>query len=146
MGRPNKYYTHVLPNLDKIEQLALTMSEEQIAKTLGIGYTSWKKYKNIYPTINDRIKKGRTQLVAELKSTLIQKARGFMYEETETIYEHGREVKKVVKNKYAQPDTGATHLLLKNYDKENWTNDPQALQLKREELELKKQQIEANSW
>ena len=146
MGRPNKYYTHVLPNLDKIEQLALTMSEEQIAKTLGIGYTSWKKYKNLYPTINDRIKKGRTQLVAELKSTLIQKARGFMYEETETIYEHGNLVKKVVKNKYAQPDTGATHLLLKNYDKENWANDPQTLQLKREELELKKQQIEANSW
>lgn len=146
MGRPNKYYTHVLPNLDKIEQLALTMSEEQIAKTLGIGYTSWKKYKNLYPTINDRIKKGRTQLVAELKSTLIQKARGFMYEETESIYEHGNLVKKVVKNKYAQPDTGATHLLLKNYDKDNWANDPQTLQLKREELELKKQQIEANSW
>lgn len=146
MGRPNKYYTHVLPNLDKIEQLALTMSEEQIAKTLGIGYTSWKKYKNLYPTINDRIKKGRTQLVAELKSTLIQKARGFMYEETETIYEHGREVKKVVKNKYAQPDTGASHSLLKNYDKDNWANDPQALQLKREELEIKKQQIEANLW
>lgn len=145
-GRPNKYYTHVLPNLEKIEELALTMTEQQIAKTLGIGYTSWKKYKKEYPTIDDHLKKGRTNLVSELKSTLIKKAKGFDYVETETTYEYGKETKKVVKVKYAQPDTGANHLLLKNYDKENWANDPQTLALKREELEIKKKQIEDNNW
>ena len=34
----------------------------------------------------------------------------------------------------------------KNYDKENLANDPQLLELKREELRYKKEQDEKNNW
>ena len=34
----------------------------------------------------------------------------------------------------------ALNLALKNYDKENWANDPQLLELKREELRIQKEQ------
>ena len=44
------------------------------------------------------------------------------------------------------PDVAAINLALKNYDKGNWWNDPAAYDLKREELELKKKQIEEGQW
>jgi hypothetical protein len=44
-GRPNKYYTNIKPRLAEIEKLALTMTEKQIARYLGVGYSSWCDYK-----------------------------------------------------------------------------------------------------
>ena len=67
-----KYPTHVKPYLKKIEEMALTMTEEQMAKTLGVSVSSWCEYKNKFPELAEAIKKGRTILVAELKSTLIR--------------------------------------------------------------------------
>lgn len=47
---------------------------------------------------------------------------------------------------YIPPDVAALNLALKNYDKDNWANDPQLLELKREELRYKKEQDEKNNW
>jgi hypothetical protein len=44
------------------------------------------------------------------------------------------------------PDVAALNLLLKNYDKDHWSNDPQMLELRKKELELKEKQIESNEW
>lgn len=148
-GRPNKYFTHIEPNLDKIEEMALTMSEKQIAKSLGIGITTWKKHKKQYPSISDRLKKGRTDLVQQLKSVLIKKAIGFNYEEKKVVKitkEDGEEIREETMTKASLPDVAAINLLLKNYDKENWANDPQTLELHKKELELRKKQIEQNLW
>lgn len=146
IGRPSKYKSHVEPYLDEIRDMALVMSEEQIAETLGIGYTTFRKYKSEYPALNDSLKNGRKQLVFQLKSTLIERAKGFHYTEKKVIKEDGVVVKEEIYTKFALPDVAANNLLLKNYDSDNWANDPQALKLKREELELKKKQIEQNEW
>jgi hypothetical protein len=37
-------------------------------------------------------------------------------------------------------------MLLKNYDPENWADNPQMLKLKREELELQKKKFEEGKW
>lgn len=145
MGRKSKWESHVLPRLKEIEKMALTMTEEQIAKTLGIGVSNYYEYKKKYPELREAVKKGRMSLVLDLKSTLIQKAKGFKYEEKKIIKEHGVVVKEEIIQKSALPDLGSIHLLLKNYDP-YWSNDPKALELKKEELELKKKQIEENSW
>ena len=151
-GRPNKYKTHVEPYLEQIKDLALTMTEEQIAETLGVAYSSFRVYKQQYSALNDALQKGRKDLVAELKSVLIKKAKGFIYEEKTIIEEINPEtgemeiVRRETKIKYAQPDVAAGNLLLKNYDKENWANDPQALELRRKELELNERKLEANEW
>ena len=145
-GRPNKYFTHVLPNLDKVEQMALTMSEKQIAQTLGVGMTAWKEYKKTYPTLNDALKKGRQNLVLELQSTLIRRAKGFNYEEKKTIKEDGKIVREEIYQKASLPDVAAIHLLLKNFA-DNWRNDDKAtMDLKREKLELDKQKAEQDNW
>ena len=145
-GRPNKYLTNIQPRLDEIQKLCLTMTEKQIAEYMGVGYSSWCDYKNKYSELSDALKKGRETLVNELKSTLIKKAKGFQYSEKKTIKEHGVIVREEEYIRSSLPDVAALNLLLKNYDKENWSNDPQMLKLREKELELKERQIEANEW
>lgn len=145
-GRPSKYKKHVEPYLDKIKQMALTMTEKQIAETLGVGYTAFREYKRQYPALNDALKKGRADLVMELRSTLIRRAKGFQYEEKKIIKEGGEVVREIHAIKSALPDVAALNLLLKNYDRENWANDPQTLELRKKELELRERQVEANEW
>lgn len=152
MARPNNYDKKVKPYLSKIEQMALTMTEEQIAETLGVSYSTFRRYKGEYKQLQTALKVGRRDLVLELRSTLIKKARGFDYNETKSIkvrnIETGEmeEIKREEYTKHAPPDVAAMNLLLKNYDKENWANDPQALEIRKQEIELQKQKMEENSW
>ena len=141
-----KYESHVEPKLDQIREYAQTMTEEQIAKTIGISKTSWYEYKKKYPAIAEAVRLGREDLVKDLKSTLIRKAKGFNYEEKKIIKEKGQVVREEIYIKASPPDVAALNLLLKNYDSENWANDPQALRLREKELELKEKQIEEANW
>lgn len=144
-GREKKYETYVEPNLDQIEKWVQLISEQEIAKRLGIAYSTFQKYKREHPALKEALRKGRQTLVLELKDSLKKKAKGFYYEETTireiTAGKPGHQVKttvKDVKRRYAPPDTGAIHLLLKNLD-DNWRNDDQAtLDLKREKIEIEK--------
>lgn len=151
MARPNRYKKLVEPYLSQVSEMSLTMTEEQIAHTLGVSLSTWKRYKKQYEPLRTAIKKGRKDLVKDLKSTLIRKARGFTYEEKKTIKVITDEgvlvpVKEEIYTKYATPDVAALNLLLKNYDKENWANDPQALALKERELDIKEKKIESEDW
>lgn len=144
-GRPDKYKSHVEPYLEDIKKMARIMSERQIAKTLGVGYTSFRSYKSKYPALVDTLKKGRAELVTDLKSALIKKAIGYDYEETKTKIEQGIVTEVTVIKKRVPPDVAAINLLLKNYD-ETWYNDPKEYQLKKELMELQKKKAEEGSW
>lgn len=146
VGRKNKYYTHVEPYLPQIMEMCRTMTEQQIAEQLGVGYSTFMEYKKQFPELTEILKKGRQNLVAELRSALIKKAKGYDYTETETTTEYGEVTKVVEKHKSFGPDVAAINLLLKNYDKDNWANDPQTLELRKKELELRERQVEANEW
>lgn len=150
MGRKSKYDTHVKPYLQQIEQWCQDLDEQQIAvERLGIAVSTFEGYKRKYPELREALKKGRQNLICELKASLKKKAKGFYYDETKTTIrdEGGKKVTTVEKyKKYAQPDTGAIHLLLKNYDPE-WTNDDQTtIDMKREQLEIAKQKAKNDSW
>lgn len=145
-GRPDKYKTHIEPYLDAIKDMALTMTERQIAEALDIGYTTFRKYKEQYPILRDTLVKGRRNLASELRSIMIMKAKGFDYQESKIIKERGKVVREEIYNKHATPDVAALNLLLKNYDSDNWANDPQSLELRKRELELREKQIEQNEW
>ena len=169
-GRPNKYIENIKPNLALVSEMARTMTEKQIAEYFNVSYTgSWSQYKKDYPELVEAIKKGRQNLVAELRSALIQRAKGYKYTETKEVkqrviwpddlyvqmleagfseeqLDQAMLVKTETATKNMPPDVAAINLALKNYDKENWANDPQALELKKKELELRKKQVEANDW
>lgn len=145
-GRPNLYHKKVEPYLAEVPEMALTMTEEQIAKTLGVAYSSFRGYKKQYQALNDALKKGRAELVKELRSTLIKRAKGFVYEESKKVKKDGVVVSEEIYTKTALPDVASLNLLLKNYDADNWANDPQALALKKKELELQKKKLEDSEW
>ena len=148
-GRKNKYETHVKPNFEKIKKWYLTKTETQIANKLGITVQSWIKYNNQYPELRELLQDSKEDLVDELKGILKKKAQGFYYTETKkTIIEDGdSKIKKIEEHqKYAQPDTGAIHLLLKNLDDEWRNDDKQTLDIKRKQVELTEQKINNDEW
>jgi len=169
-GRKNKYETDVKAHFSQISKwLESGATERQIAQNLGIGYSTFNRYKTEKEELREIIKKGRQSVVLKLRGALIQRALGFKYNETKTvteavklpehIYEYllrsgfteeqlseSKLVKTEVAEKQALPDVAALNLALKNYDPDNWANDPQGLKLKKRELELKEIQIERNDW
>jgi hypothetical protein len=149
VGRKNKYETHVHPRFDEIKEWYQDMTEAEIVKRLGISVRAWENYKKEYPELMEVLKDSKTELKHELKESLKKKAKGFTYEETKTIIreENGKQVKVIEKyKKYAQPDTGALHLLLKNLD-DSWHNDDKAtLDLKRKAQELEEKKLEKREW
>lgn len=169
MARPNQYEKKVKPYLSKISEMALTMSEEQIAETLGISLSSWKRYKAQYEPLRTVLKRGRKDLVLELRGALIKKAKGFEYTETKEVrqkvnwpdelyalmidagfteeqLDQAETVRTEITRKYASPDVAAANLLLKNYDKENWANDPQMLDIRKKELKLQEKKVELSEY
>lgn len=145
-GRKSKYLTHVKPYLHDIQQWCNTLTEEQICKRLGVGKTAWNDYKREYAELADALKNGRQDLVTELKGVLIKRAKGFQYQETKKIEDSEGYVRTETVTKSALPDVAALHLLLKNYDHDNWSNNPQELEIRKREIELREKQAEANDW
>lgn len=146
-----KALDEILARLDDIEKWAKQgESNEAIASKFGISRVTFYKYTEEDINILNALKKGRSKFVKQIKSALAKKAKGFKYTEsvTEELYDsEGKMVYEKTKthHKYSPPDTAAANLLLKNYDKEEWANDPQLLELKKQELEVKKQQGAENA-
>lgn len=149
-GRKGKYETDIKPRFDEITHwLRSGASEKQIYENLGITKDTFYRYKRNYKEFYDLLKNGRQALVMQLRNTLIKKAMGFEYTEVKQYAreENGHKVTYVEKTtKTALPDVAALNLCLKNYDPENWANDPQALRLKEKELELKRELADKDDW
>ena len=141
-----KYTTHILPNLDKIREMALTMTEEQMAKVIGVNKDTWFKYKREKPEFSDALKKGRLDLCLEIKSVLIQRAKGMQVTEKKQIIEDGKVVREEIYTRSYPPDVAAASMLLKNLDPE-WHNDDKAtMELKKRQVEVMEKKAEDASW
>jgi transposase len=125
------------------------ISEEKIAKTLGIAVSTLEVYKKEYPELSKSLKKGKESLITELENALIKKALGYDYEEKKvyTKTENGQAVTYTeITKKHQPPDTGALFGLLKNKDPEHYSDNPQMLQLKKQELELRERLAKEGNW
>lgn len=151
-GRKSAYETKIKPRFDEIrEWLVNGASDDNIIHNLGIHKATYYRYLNEKSEFCDLIKNGRIAIVAELRSALIKKAKGFEYQESKIIEREDPDTHEIIKtvetyNKKSLPDVAALNLALKNYDPQNWSNDPQGDAIKREELELKKQKLEKEDW
>lgn len=152
MGRRNLYSELVEPFLEDITKMYKTMTEGQIAKKLGVSTAAFEKYKNEHSELVDCLTRGKKELAEDLKDSLRKKAKGFYYTETKKTYvvdadgNKTGEVRVEKTKKYAVPDLGSIHLLLKNLDT-SWRNDDETtLELKRQKLELEKQKAENSNW
>lgn len=149
MGRKNRYNSHVEPNLENIKEWVQLMDEKQIAKRLGIATSTFEKYKNEHSELREALKEGKEELKVKLKATLKQKALGFKYKERKTTLREvdGKKIKVIEEfERYAVPDLGSIHLLLKNID-ESWHNDDvETIKQKRKSLEQADEKIENSKW
>ena len=154
MGNKSKYEELVIPRLKDITKWTEDLTDAEIAERLNISRRTFATYKKEHPELREAIEKGKKVLVQQLKDTLKKKAKGFYYEEVKTIKIHNPDadadqewIERIeINRKYAQPDTGAAHLLLKNLDP-NWRNDDrETLDIKKKQVELQKQKLEQENW
>lgn len=151
-GRKSAYDEKIKSRFADIEKwLKGGASEKQVAAALGVAYSTFNKYKVEKEEFSELLKSiDRSELVCDLRSALIKKAMGYTYEEKKQYITEDNEGKKKkhteIYTKVAHPDVAAINLALKNYDKDNWANDPAMLELKKQELELRKQAVEDGQW
>lgn len=99
------------------------LTDEQIAKNMGIKKSTFYDWLKKYPDISESLKKGKAPVDFEVENALYKRAVGFEYEETETLIEEvNGETKKKVKRikRTALPDTSAIIFWLKNRKPEQW--------------------------
>lgn len=123
----SKYETHVLPKLIEIEGWARDgLTDEQIAKNLGISKDTFYKYKTAYADFSDSLKRGKEVVDREVENALLKRALGYSYNEVtqelvedEVTRETKLKVTKVVTKEVA-PDTTAQIFWLKNRKPAEW--------------------------
>ena len=106
--------------------------EEQIAKNMGIAYSTLKNWKNEYPAVMAALKRGKEVIDIEVENALLNKALGFTfkvkksYKLKDVEYKDGRKVREseriemVDEEQYIPPDTTAQIFWLKNRKPAEW--------------------------
>lgn len=113
-----KYEYWITPEgLLKIEGWARDgLTDEQIAKNMGVSVSTLNNWKNKYVEILESLKRGKEVVDRLVENALLKRALGYSY--TEITYEGGVETKRVVKE--VVPDTTAQIFWLKNRKPEDW--------------------------
>lgn len=79
----SKWETHVKDKLILVEGWARDgLTDEQIAKNLGIGIRTLYEYKEKYPQFSQSLKKGKEVIDIEVENALLRRALGYRYTET----------------------------------------------------------------
>lgn len=119
------------------------LSDEQVARNIGINPDTLYTWKARFPEISEALKKGREVVIREVENALVKRARGFSYtEETkERKYNNRTGEFELVVTKSVQktvpPDVGAIAFYLKNVDPEHW-RDKQNIELSSQQDDMAK--------
>lgn len=124
MSLRSKWETHVQDKLLLVEGWARDgLSDEQIAKNLGIGIRTLYEYKEKYPQFLQALKKGKEVVDLEVENALLKRALGYDYIEeiTEIKIVAGKETKLVKKvKKHMVGDVLAQMYWLNNRKPTKW--------------------------
>ena len=120
-----KYETIVEPNLILIERWKRNgASEEEIAKKLGIAYSTFNVYKAEKSELSEVLKKGQEIVDTEVENALLKRALGYDFEETTQELKEGKMVVTKVVRKHVSGDIGAQAFWLKNRASDRWRDKP----------------------
>lgn len=160
VGRKNAYYSKIKPRFAEIKEWVIDGdTERMIAKKLNIAYSTFNKYKKQKKEFTELLKDSRKNCVVSLEETSYDVAKGFIkttkkaMKLKEVVYENGKRVKETEKIEYYEeetyypPNVSILKFLLINWGKEKgYSHDPNALDLKKEEIELKRKADKENNW
>lgn len=151
-GRKSKYDTHVKPYLEDIKKWRRGgATDEQICECLGISTSSFYDYQNKYTEFLEALKPSKAMLVLDLKGELarmalkhtLQTRKTYIKEDLET----GNKTKYTeITEKEVDGNLGAVHLLLKNFDRDNWKNDWDQYELKKQQQKLNEMIANEKYW
>lgn len=146
-------YDQVVKRIDQIKQWRRQegLSEKDVAARLGITQQTLENYKNRYPEFKEAMQEAKAAIVSDVFSALLKRAKGYDYEEIKVYNKEDGEgnITQYTERtrKHEPPSVAACSLLLKNLDREHdWSDNPTMLQVKRDELQLRKQMAEAEKW
>lgn len=150
-GRKSKYETVIKPKEKEILELAKQgYTDKEIAKHLGIGYSTWKNHKGKIKDFQDLLLDSRQKPVEELENRAFKSAMGFTKKVKkamklkEVTYKDGKREKEIERMEYYEeevyipPSTNMQQFLLKNWKKEKYSNNPAELEVKKQEFDLNK--------
>lgn len=99
--------------------------DEQIAKNMGVAYSTFKEWKKKYSDFSAALKQGKEVADRQVENVLFNNAVGFMYEE-ETVTNAGEVV--TIK-KYSKPNITAQIFWLKNRKMKEWRDKQEVEQI-----------------
>lgn len=165
MARNNAYEKIIKPNFAKIEQLLQSgRTERQVAKALGIGYSTWNKYKSEAegePEFIELVKKSRETPVDELVNSMYRSGLGFtktikrMQKCKTVLYnpQTGKKLKEIEEmvpyeeEIYIPPNFQAAKYLIQNWGKDlGYCSEPALVALREKELNHKIEMDKENNW
>jgi hypothetical protein len=119
-GRKPIPYEPEYHNLAAMQAMRDGLTEAEGAKRLGISYTTWKLWKNQFPSFAAAIKEGKLPVDAAVESALLKRALGYTYTEVTVEREGGVAVKRKRIRKHVPGDVTAMIFWLKNRRPDNW--------------------------
>lgn len=150
MGRRNAYKEQVEPYLQEVSEMASQgLTQKQIANALKVSPRTFERYIQNEADLDKAVHSGRDLAIDEIENAMYQSALGGMVtlkkgiKVKKIIYENGKKkgevetVEPYDEQMYIKPDTTAGIFLLKNWAKDRYAGDPQMLELKKKEHELK---------
>ena len=116
----SKWETQIKDKLILVEGWARNgLTDEQIAKNLGISKTTFYKYKKEHSELSELLKKGKEVIDIQVENALLKKALGYTYDEETTKNSDGNIEIKIV-SKHVPGDTTAQIFWLKNRRPDKW--------------------------
>ena len=94
--------------------------DKQIAKNMGVAYSTLREWKKKYSALSAALKKAKDVVDREVENALLKRALGYSYTETKTKKKNGKvtEVTTIVKE--VVPDVTAQIFWLKNRKQKDW--------------------------
>jgi len=96
------------------------LTDEQIARNIGISRETLNQWKNKFSDISDTLKRGKEIVDRQVENALLKRALGYDYEEVSEKYEDGVLTERKVTKKHLVPDTTAQIFWLKNRKPDEW--------------------------
>ena len=150
-GRPNAFKEKIEPRKEEIiEWVRAGATNAEIAEALGVSYSTLMDHLSKNVEFSDSIRQARLSGVPAVKLALYRRAVGFEYEEKKTYMkkdEDGITTQYTeITKKQALPDVGACQTFLRNNTDGFRDRDKATYDFKEMELELRKLQVENNSF
>ena len=122
MGRRKTWEKLDIPNkLDKLAEWCREgATDKEIAKSLGVGLTTFYQWQKDYPEIREVISVSKPVVDFQVENQLLKRALGYRYKETKQIRINSEIVREEVTEKECVPDVTAIKWWLRNRRPDKW--------------------------